>query len=172
MTKKKHETGSDRVSEISKKYNYQWVLNLQGDEPLINVNDVKNLIKRSLLLFKKQKFSVSTLYFKKRERNKFNPSEARLLINKNNEIIIFTRKKVTESSKEKIYLKHIGVFLYRKNFLEKFSNLKERFLERDQRLEQLRIIENGYRIVAFKAQTLTRGVDTYKDLCHVRKNFK
>lgn len=172
MTKKKHETGSDRVSEISKKYNYQWVLNLQGDEPLINVNDVKNLIKRSLLLYKKQKFSVSTLYFKKRERNKFNPSEARLLINKNNEIIISTRKKITKNSKNKTYLKHIGIYLYRKKFLEKFSNLKERFLERDQRLEQLRVIENGYRIVAFKAQTLTRGVDTYKDLCDVRKKFK
>lgn len=172
MTKKSHLTGSDRASEISKKHNYQWVLNLQGDEPLINVNDIKNLIKKTLSLYKKQKFSASTLYFEKRENNKFNPNEARLLINKNNEVIIFTRKKVTESSKKKIYLKHIGIFLYRKKFLEKFSKLKYRFLERDQRLEQLRVIENGYRIVAFKAQTLTRGVDTYKDLCDVRKKFK
>ena len=50
MTKKSHLTGSDRASEVSKKYNYQWVLNLQGDEPLININDVKNLIKKSLPL--------------------------------------------------------------------------------------------------------------------------
>ena len=48
MTKKSHETGSDRVSEVCKKYNYQWVLNLQGDEPLINIKDVKNLILSSL----------------------------------------------------------------------------------------------------------------------------
>ena len=133
MTKKTHQTGSDRISEVSKKYKYNWVLNLQGDEPLINVSDVKNLIKKSILFYKKQKFSVSTLYFKKKETNIHNPNEARLLINKNNEVIIFTRKKITNNSKENMYLKHIGIFLYRKNFLHKFSKLKERFLEKDQR---------------------------------------
>ena len=68
MTKKTHQTGSDRISEVSKKYKYNWVLNLQGDEPLINVSDVKNLIKKSILFLKKKKFSVSTLYFKKRKQ--------------------------------------------------------------------------------------------------------
>ncbi len=172
MTKKSHLTGSDRAAEVSKKYNYQWVLNLQGDEPLINVNDVKNLIKKSLTLYKKQKFSVSTLYFKKRENNQFNPNEARLLINKNNEIIIATRKKITTNSKDRSYLKHIGIYLYRKKFLERFSKLKERFLENDQKLEHLRVIENGYRIIALKANHLTNGVDTPKDLAKVRKFFK
>ena len=173
MTKKSHMTGSDRVSEVCKKYNFPWVLNLQGDEPLININDVKNLIKKTLSLYKKNKqFSVSTLYFKKKEKNEYNPNEARLLINKNNEVIIFTRKKITNSSKENSYLKHIGIFLYRKKFLEKFSKLKNRFLERDQRLEQLRVIENGYKIIAFKAKHMTRGVDNYKDLCNIQKNFK
>ena len=112
MTKKTHQTGSDRISEVSKKYKYNWVLNLQGDEPLINVSDVKNLIKKSILFYKKQKFSVSTLYFKKKETNIHNPNEARLLINKNNEVIIFTRKKITNNSKENMSLNHIGIFLY------------------------------------------------------------
>ena len=172
MTKKSHLTGSDRASEVSKKYNYQWVLNLQGDEPLINANDVRSLIKKTLSLYKKQKFSVSTLYFKKRENNNFNPNEARLLINQNNEIIISTRKKITKNSKYKSYLKHIGVYLYRKKFLEKFSKLKQRFLEKDQKLEHLRVIENGYKIIAFQANHLTNGVDTPKDLAKVRKFFK
>ena len=172
MTKKIHTTGSDRVSEVSKKYKFEWVLNLQGDEPLINVKDVKNLIRKSILLYKKQKFSVATLYFKKKETNKFNPNEARLILNKNKEVIIFTRKKITNNSKENTYLKHIGIFLYRKKFLQKFSKLKERFLERDQSLEQLRVIENGYKIIAFRANNLTRGVDSYRDLCNIRKKFK
>ena len=134
------------------------------------MNDVKNLIKRYLSLYKKQKFSVSTLYFKKRERNKFNPSEARLLINKNNEIIISNRKKITNNSKNKTYLKHIGIYLYRKKFLEKFSNLKERFLEADQKLEFLRVIENGYKIIAFQANHLTNGVIPPKTLLKL-ENF-
>jgi CMP-2-keto-3-deoxyoctulosonic acid synthetase len=67
MTQKNHLTGTDRISEVSKKYNFKWVLNIQGDEPLINVNDVKNFIKKTLSLYKKQKFSASTLYFKKKK---------------------------------------------------------------------------------------------------------
>jgi len=112
------------------------------------------------------------LYFKKKEKNEYNPNEARLLINKKNEAIIFTRKKITYGSKENSYLKHIGIFLYRKKFLEKFSKLKNRFLENDQKLEQLRVIENGYKIIAFRAKHLTRGVDNYSDLCNIRKYFK
>lgn len=173
MTKKSHITGSDRVSEVSKKYNLPWVLNLQGDEPLININDVKNLIKKTLNLYKKNKnFSVATLYFKKKEKNKHNPNEARLLLNKKNEAIIFTRKKITYGSQGNSYLKHIGIFLYRKKFLEKFSKLKNRFLENDQRLEQLRVIENGYKIIAFRAKHQSRGVDNYSDLCNIRKYLK
>ncbi len=172
MTKKNHLTGTDRVAEVSRKHNFKWILNLQGDEPLIDVNDLKKLIKKTLMLYKKQKFSVSTLYFKKKENYKTNLNEARLLLNSNNEAILFTRKRITKGLKEKYYLKHVSAFLYRKNFLEKFSKLKLRFLENDQKLEQLRIIENGYRIVAFKARSLTRGVDNYNDLCEVRKRFK
>lgn len=172
MTKKNHLTGTDRISEVSKKYNFKWILNIQGDEPLVNINDVKSFLRRSILLYKKQKFSASTLYFKKKENNKFNPSEARLLINKNNEIIISTRKKITNNSKDNCYLKHIGIYLYQKKFLEKFSKLKERFLEKDQNLEHLRIIENGYKMIALRANHLTTGVDTVKDLKEVRKFYK
>jgi 3-deoxy-manno-octulosonate cytidylyltransferase (CMP-KDO synthetase) len=91
------------------------------------------------------------------------------LINKNNEIIISTRKKITNNSKDNSYLKHIGIYLYQKKFLEKFSKLKERFLEKDQSLEHLRIIENGYKIIALRANHLTTGIDTLKDLIKVRK---
>ena len=69
------------------------------------------------------------------------------------------------------YFKHIGIYLFKKKFLEKFSKLKERFLENDQKLEQLRILENGYKIVAFKARNSTKGVDTKEDLTSVKKFF-
>ena len=68
MTRKNHSTGTDRVSEVSKKYNYNWILNIQGDEPLINIGDVKRLIKKTISLHKRRKFSVSTLYYKKKEK--------------------------------------------------------------------------------------------------------
>tara|TARA_B100000963_G_scaffold172385_1_gene149918 strand:+ start:5674 stop:6411 length:738 start_codon:yes stop_codon:yes gene_type:complete len=171
ITKKNHKTGSDRVSEVSKKYKYNWILNIQGDEPLININDVKNFIKKSILLFKKQKFCASTMYYKNIDNHKLNLNEARLLINSRKEIIIGTRKKITKE-RNKYYLKHIGIYLYRKKFIEKFPKLKKRYLENDQKLEFLRIIENGYKIVAIKAKHFTTGVDTQKNLFEVRKIFK
>lgn len=173
MTKRSHKTGSDRVSEVSRKYNIPWILNLQGDEPIINVNDIKNLIKKTFLYNKKDKnFSVSTLYFKKKETNIENPNEARLFLNKKNEVIIFTRKKITLGLKEKFYLKHIGIFFYKKKFLKIFSKLKKSYLEQDQKLEQLRVIENGFKIIAFQAKFLTKGIDSYKDLLDIRKKIK
>ena len=172
ITKKSHSTGSDRTAELSKKFNYPWILNLQGDEPLINVSDVKKLIRKTLTLSKKKKdFSVSTLYFKKREALKHNHNDVRILLNSQNEVIIFSRKKIIFKSKKNHYFKHIGIYLFKKKFLEKFSKLKDRFLEKDQKLEQLRILENGYKIVAFKAQNSTKGVDTKEDLNRVKKFF-
>ena len=173
MTSKKHKTGSDRVAEVAKKFNYKWILNIQGDEPLINIKDIRRLINKTFLFEKQKKvFSLSTLFFLKKETNIDNPNEARILMNKKNEVIIFSRKKITYKSEKNLYLKHIGVFLYKKDFLEKFSKLKKSFLEKDQSLEQLRIIENGYKIIAFKAKFFTRGVDTIKDLLYIRKLFK
>jgi 3-deoxy-manno-octulosonate cytidylyltransferase (CMP-KDO synthetase) len=170
MTDKKHKSGTDRVAEISKQFNYKWILNIQGDEPLINIKDIKNLIKNTFKHNKIDKnFSVSTLYYLKKETYKNDLNEARLLINKKNEVIIFTRKRITLKSENNNYKKHIGVYFYKKNFLEKFSKLKKSFLENDQRLEQLRIIENGYKIIAFRAKKLSIGVDTKKELNLVRK---
>jgi 3-deoxy-manno-octulosonate cytidylyltransferase (CMP-KDO synthetase) len=170
MTSKKHQTGSDRVAEVSKKFNYKWVLNIQGDEPMINISDVRRLINKTLSFEKQKKqFSLSTLFFLKRETNFDNPNEARLLVNKKNEVIIFSRRRITYKSENNLYLKHIGVFLYKTKFLKQFSKLKKSFLEKDQRLEQLRIIENGFKIIAFKAKTFTKGVDTMKDLLDIRK---
>ena len=173
MTSKKHKTGSDRVAEVAKKFNYKWILNIQGDDPLINIKDIRRLINKTFLFEKQKKvFSLSTLFFLKKETNIDNPNEARILMNKKNEVIIFSRKKITYKSEKNLYLKHIGVFLYKKDFLEKFSKLKKSFLEKDQSLEQLRAIENGYKIIAFKAKFFTRGVDTIKDLLYIRKLIK
>jgi len=170
MSNKKHKSGTDRVAEISKKFNYKWILNIQGDEPLINIKDVKNLIMKTFKQNKINKnFSVSTLYYLKKETNRDNLNEARLLTNKNNEVIIFTRKRILFKPEDNAYKKHIGIFFYKKDFLEKFSKLKKSYLENDQRLEQLRVIENGYKIIAFRAKKLSVGVDTKKDLTHVRK---
>ena len=66
MTRKNHSTGTDRVSEVSKKYNYNWILNIQGDEPLINIGDVKRLIKKTISFIKEENFSINIILQKER----------------------------------------------------------------------------------------------------------
>ena len=69
MTRKNHSTGTDRVSEVSKKYNYDWILNIQGDEPLINIGDIKKLILKTLLLYKKNFLLQHYIIKRKRQIN-------------------------------------------------------------------------------------------------------
>lgn len=166
---KKHKTGSDRVAEVASKEKYRWILNLQGDEPLISISDVSNLIKKTLQLEKKNKnFVASTLFFKKKFKKNVK-SEVKLIINSKNEVLLFTRDKLFSNHKKKEYFKHIGIYLYKSSFLQKFSKLKRNKMEKKENLEQLRILENGYKILAFKAQKDSIGVDTLDDLKKVRK---
>ena len=172
LTSKKHKSGSDRVAEIAKKTKFKWILNLQGDEPLININDIKKLINKTLKYNKKNSdFVASTLYVKKKFKiNKKN--EVKLLINKNNQVLNFSRNKLLSNSKESEFLKHIGVYLFKSKFLKIFSKLKRSILEKKYNLEQFRILDYGFKIIGFEAKHDTIGVDTFKDLKKVKKILK
>ena len=171
LTSKKHISGSDRVAEISKKTKFKWILNLQGDEPLINITDIKRLINKTLEYNKKKSdFVVSTLYVKKKFKNN-KRNEVKLIINNKNEVLEFSRNKMLSNFKKSEFLKHIGIYLYKSRFLKIFSKLKKNELEKKENLEQLRILENGYKILAFEAKNDTVGVDTIKDLKNIKKIF-
>lgn len=169
---KKHKTGSDRVAEVSKRKKFKWILNLQGDEPLIKLKDVKNLIKKTLIFNRKSKnFVVSTLFVRKKFKKNLR-SEVKLITNSRNEVITFTRNKLLSNVKKKEYYKHIGIYLYKSKFLKIFSSLKKTSSEIRENLEQLRILDNGYKIIAFRAKNDAIGVDTYEDLKKVKKKLK
>ena len=169
MTKKTHQSGSDRVAEVSRKKKFKWILNLQGDEPLINISDIKNLIKKTFKYNKiNKKFVVSTLYVRK-NFTKNNKNEVKLSLNKKNEVLLFTRRKFLIDKKKKEYFKHVGVYLYKAKFLKKFNELNRSKLEKKENLEQMRVLDNGYKILAFEAKNDTIGVDTTDDLKIVSK---
>ena len=171
ITNKKHKTGSDRVAEVSKKRRFKWILNLQGDEPLINIKDIRKLINKTLLYEKhKKKFVVSTLYVKKKFKEN-NKNEVKLLINHKNEVLLFSRKKILSNQRKNEFLKHVGIYLYKSEFLRIFSKLKMSISEKKNNLEQLRILDNGYKILSFEASQDTVGVDTYEDLKKVKKTL-
>lgn len=172
MTKKSIKTGSDRISFFSNKIKTKWILNLQGDEPFFFEPDVKNLIKKTLA--RKNNFVASTLFFKKKvKRYLINKNECKIVLNNQNEVLYFSRSLIPFSkfTTSTTYLKHIGIYLYKKNFLRKFNKLKHSSLEKNENLEQLRILENGYKILAFQAKKETQGIDIPENLGKVKISF-
>ncbi|MDO8734595.1 MAG: 3-deoxy-manno-octulosonate cytidylyltransferase [Elusimicrobiota bacterium] len=154
-------SGTDRLAFIVKKINCDIVVNIQGDEPLIKAEMIDSAI-RSLLENKNVLVStLATNFESETERN--NPNSVKVILDRNNFAIYFSRLPLSGS------LKHIGLYVYRKDFLLKFAAMKQTSLELAEKLEQLRILENGHKIYVVKTKYKTIGVDTKSDLEQVKK---
>ncbi|MFH0947964.1 MAG: 3-deoxy-manno-octulosonate cytidylyltransferase [Elusimicrobiota bacterium] len=154
-------SGTDRLAFVCKKINCDIVVNIQGDEPLIKSEIIDGAIEP---LIKSKNIQISTIATDfENEKEKTNQNNVKVILDKNNFAIYFSRLSLPNS------LKHIGIYVYRKNFLLEFSKMEQTLLETSEKLEQLRIIENGYKIYVAKTKYKTVGVDTEDDLQKVRK---
>ncbi|MBU0951542.1 MAG: 3-deoxy-manno-octulosonate cytidylyltransferase [Elusimicrobia bacterium] len=150
MTSVNCKTGTDRIAQAVKKINCDIVVNLQGDEPLISPKLIDKTIQAIL---DDKSAAVSTPICAPGSGEKLDDTNiAKVVFDKNMHALYFSRSVIPDSArftgtgKKDFYYKHIGLYVYRKNFLEKFVKLKESTLEKAEKLEQLRIIENGYKI--------------------------
>ena len=170
MTSKKCKTGTDRVYEVSKKINSDIYVNLQGDEPLINptgIDAIIKLLKKNL----KRNTLVSTGFVEIRKNIIKEPKGVYLVCNKFNEVIFLSRYPITSNFKNKVYKKkHIGIYGFTKKSLHIFNKLKPGELELSESIEILRLIENGYKIIAKKINTPYIDVNYPKDIKKV-ENF-
>ena len=170
MTSEKCKTGSDRVYEVSKKINSDIYVNLQGDEPLVNptgIDAIIKLLKKNL----KKNILVSTGFVEIPKNIRKKPKGVYLVCNKFNEIIFLSRYPITSNFKNKIYKKkHIGIYAFTKKSLHIFNKLKPGELELSESIEILRLIENGYKIIAEKIKTPLINVNYPKDIKKV-ENF-
>ncbi|PIU82824.1 MAG: 3-deoxy-manno-octulosonate cytidylyltransferase [Elusimicrobia bacterium CG06_land_8_20_14_3_00_38_11] len=154
-------SGTDRLAFVVKKINCDIIVNIQGDEPLIKPKIIDAAIKP---LIKNKSIQVATVATDfENGKGKANPNNVKVILNKNNFAIYFSRLPLPNS------LKHIGLYVYKKNFLLKFAQMKQTPLELAEKLEQLRILENGYKIYVVKTKYKTIGVDTKSDLEKVKK---
>lgn len=170
MTSQFHISGTDRCFEALTKQNntFDYVINIQGDEPFIAPEQIDLLA--SLLDGTTQ---LATLARKiDKEDQLFNPNVVKVIFNKNHEAIYFSRSTIPylrNFEKPKwlqtgtIY-KHIGMYAYRADVLEKITQLEPSALERAESLEQLRWLENGFPIKVAETEIETIGVDTPEDL--------
>ncbi|NOS86356.1 MAG: 3-deoxy-manno-octulosonate cytidylyltransferase [Ignavibacteria bacterium] len=168
MTSKSHKSGTDRIGEAVKNINCDIVVNIQGDEPMIAPGNVDKAIAP---LFNDKSINVSTLCFKISDKKEINnPNVVKVVMDSNSNALYFSRSVIPfnrDNTKAK-YFKHIGLYVYRKDYLMKLIKLKPSRLELTEKLEQLRILESGEKIRVIKTNTDSHSVDTPADLWKIR----
>lgn len=171
MTSSEHKSGTDRIAEVAKSLEVDLVVNVQGDEPLIESLMIEQAIQP---FYTNEDLLMSTLKKKINNLNEIhNPNVVKVITDKNGYAIYFSRAMIPYkrdgNALEEDYFKHIGLYVFKKDFLLKYSKLKNSKLEKSEALEQLRAIENGYKIKVVNTTFDTVGVDTPEDLEYVRE---
>jgi 3-deoxy-manno-octulosonate cytidylyltransferase (CMP-KDO synthetase) len=173
MTNPDHPSGTDRLAEVASSDRASIYVNIQGDEPLIDPEAIDAAI---LCVHGNEEVAMGTL--KKRTidpSDVLNPNVVKVVTNLAGDAIYFSRCPIPYErdghSKETLYFKHIGLYVYRADLLLCYPDLPVGPLEKAERLEQLRALENGYKIRVVETEYESVGVDTPEDLERVNQFF-
>src|SRR5262245_26841132 len=178
MTSANHCTGSDRVAEVAARLDEHLILNLQGDEPLLPRSTVTRLVEFAR---GRDDLTVATAVIPLREETDVvNPNIVKAIRGRSGKALYFSRYPVPYRKAAPLdlgrprsgrvhdgYFKHVGIYLYRREFLLRFVTLEPTALELSESLEQLRILEHGYPIYLVEVIEDSVSVDTPEDLAHV-----
>jgi 3-deoxy-manno-octulosonate cytidylyltransferase (CMP-KDO synthetase) len=170
MTSSDHQSGTDRCAEVALKHpEYDVIINIQGDEPYIDPEQITKLI----TCFNDTDTQIATLVKKVlTEQEVHNTNSPKVIINKHSEAIYFSRSPLPHIRGQEqqnwlqhfTYFKHIGIYGYRADILQQITKLSVSPLEKAESLEQLRWIENGYKIKVAETELETYAIDTPDDL--------
>lgn len=172
MTAKEHPSGTDRICEAVSAIDAKIVINIQGDEPLIHPTMIDSVAQA---LLDDSSLCMSTICKKIEDRADIDePNVVKVVMDKKNFAMYFSRSRIPYLARnseipEPVYYKHIGLYGYTKDFLFTYKNLPLSKLERTERLEQLRVLEEGFRIKVTETKYETISVDTPEDLERVKK---
>lgn len=171
MTRSDHVSGTDRVAEVASAESGDLIVNIQGDEPLI---DPAAIDAAALSLVEDADLAMGTL--KKRivdPEEITNPNVVKVVTDRRGDALYFSRCPIPYvRGGSVIHYKHIGLYVYRRRFLLQYSQLPVGPLEQVERLEQLRALENGHRIRVVETEYDSLGVDTPEDLERVSAMFE
>lgn len=175
MTAKAHACGTDRICEVVNPVDVRIIVNIQADEPLIHPVMIDTAAQA---LLNDPSISMSTLMKKIEDAGQVSdPNVVKVVVDRNNFAIYFSRGAIPYHAANSevgspVYYKHIGLYGYTKDFLFMYKNLPASDLEKVERLEQLRVLEAGYRIKVIETRYDTIGVDTPQDLERVREHIR
>jgi len=163
MSKKEHESGSDRIAEAVAEMNVDVIVNVQGDEPFIKKEPLEKLVR----LFDDPGVQVASLMRKISEEEAGNPNNVKVVTDKLGYALYFSRSIIPYQRDEKAnagYFLHVGVYAYTKNVLMNFTKWPQSSLEKIEKLEQLRYLENGIKIKMAETDYNNIAIDTPEDL--------
>lgn len=170
LTSPYHKSGTDRIAEVSEKIFADFYINVQGDEPLIKPQIINLIID---YITKNPDSEIVTV--KKLITNPFEISSnsvVKVVTDKNNNALYFSRAPIPfnrDNIPKVEYFKHLGIYCYKNEILKKIAKLKESTLEKVEKLEQLRWLENGFNIKVLETKYDTISVDTEDDFKKVEK---
>jgi 3-deoxy-manno-octulosonate cytidylyltransferase (CMP-KDO synthetase) len=167
LTSAEHRSGTERIHEISQSVPADVYINVQGDEPMVRAEQIDTIIE----LMSQREVLVGTLKTPAKPEDVANPNAVKVVTDFKGQALYFSRAIIPHDrdSTNPAYFKHLGIYAYRKPALDQFVVLPESSLERAERLEQLRFLENGIPIYAAKTPFDSIGVDTEEDLARVQQ---
>jgi 3-deoxy-manno-octulosonate cytidylyltransferase (CMP-KDO synthetase) len=169
MTRADHPSGTDRLAEVAEQLNCDLIVNVQGDEPLVD----PRMIDEAVQPFQQDAtLMMSTLRTRITDPADLdNPNVVKVVVDRDGFALYFSRAPIpfNRQGGPSTAWKHIGLYVYRREFLLAFARLDPTTLERTESLDQLRALENGFRIKAVETVHDSIGVDTPEDLERVRR---
>jgi 3-deoxy-manno-octulosonate cytidylyltransferase (CMP-KDO synthetase) len=183
MTSRSHETGTDRLAEVAARLDSDIIVNVQGDEPLIDPAMIDEAVAP---MTGDPSLVMTTLKSRIKSLHDFlSPNVVKVVTDWEGYALYFSRSPLPNfrdkwndlkdeafSSGRLLCYKHVGLYVYRREFLLQFSQMSPTFLEQAEKLEQLRVLENGFRIKVVATEHSSIGVDTPGDLEKVLEKIK
>ena len=180
LTKSTHQSGTDRIGEAVAGIDCDIVVNVQGDEPFIDPNLIEELVHS----FDNDQVSMASAMSKiENIKDLQDPNVVKVVVDTQNNAIYFSRAPIpfprdhqeiihsNEEQKKHNFFRHIGIYGYQKDFLAKYIKMDQTNLEKLEKLEQLRVIENGFKIKMIEAASSLVGIDTQEDYEEALKKY-
>lgn len=178
MTSSTHTSGTDRIAEVAERLDADIIVNIQGDEPEVNASMIDQVIDT---LAEDDGAVMATLASKIKDKTELiNPNVVKVVLDNRGYAVYFSRSQIpyVRDSKyllnnpDTTFLRHVGIYAYRREFLLRYSKLSPSTLENIEILEQLRAISHGYKIKVSITDYTTRGIDTRDDLIAFMEKYK
>ena len=174
LTGAEHQSGTDRIAEVVEKVPADIVVNIQGDQPLLDPNMIDEAV---LPMIDNPDIHMSTLKQEIGKEDFDDPGVVKVVVDDNNFALYFSRSLIPYPRHDQNLrvFEHVGLYVYRKDFLLKISKMPMGYLEQIESLEQLRVLEKGYKILVVETKTDRNSgvsVDTPQDLDRVNKILK